>query len=168
MAESTKSNLVEKGFGSYFPIILALCVILGLPSAMLINTASIFYEPIANDIAGGTQNLAMVSAWMSLCLLSCALFSPIIGRWMEKYDIRILMVVSILVEVVAFLIFSVATAPWQLWVVGFICGIPNTILMGMSAWPFDRYLHRICWSWRCNLPGDWPVYHGCCWLAFHL
>ncbi len=133
MAQSTKSNLVEKGFGSYFPIILALCVILGLPSAMLINTASIFYEPIANDIAGGTQNLAMVSAWMSLCLLSCALFSPIIGRWMEKYDIRILMVVSILVEVVAFLIFSVATAPWQLWVVGFICGIPNTILMGMSA-----------------------------------
>ncbi len=132
MAQAEK-NFVEKSFGSYFPIILALCVVLGFPSAMLINTASIFYEPIANDIAGGTANLAAVSAWMSLCLLSCALFSPIIGRWMEKYDIRILMVISICIEVCAFLIFSVATAPWQLWIVGFICGVPNTILMGMSA-----------------------------------
>lgn len=130
MSETAKSDLKEKGFGSYFPIILALCVILGLPSAMLINTASIFYPVISEDWGVAT---AAVSAWMSLCLLSCALFSPIIGRWMEKYDIRVLMVISILVEVCAFLIFSVVTEPWMLWVVGFICGIPNTILMGMSS-----------------------------------
>lgn len=102
MTESVKTNLVEKGFGSYFPIILALCVVLGLPSAMLINTASIFYPVISEDFGVAT---AAVSAWMSLCLLSCAIFSPIIGRWMEKYDIRILMVASIVVEVCAFLIF---------------------------------------------------------------
>jgi len=130
MTESVKTNLVEKGFGSYFPIILALCVVLGLPSAMLINTASIFYPVISEDFGVAT---AAVSAWMSLCLLSCAIFSPIIGRWMEKYDIRILMVASIVVEVCAFLIFSIATEPWMLWIVGFIAGIPNTILMGMSS-----------------------------------
>ena len=67
MTESVKTNLVEKGFGSYFPIILSLCVVLGLPSAMLINTASIFYPVISEDFGVATASLR---AWMSLCFLS--------------------------------------------------------------------------------------------------
>ena len=130
MAHTANTELTEKRFGSYFPIILSLCVILGLPSAMLINTASIFYPVISADL--GVQTAA-ISAWMSLCLLSCALFSPIVGRWMEKYDIRILMIASVCVEVCAFFVFSIATEPWMFWITGFIAGIPNTILMGMSS-----------------------------------
>jgi len=127
---TTDQQLTEKGFASYLPIIIACCTMCGVPSAMLVSSAGIFYGPIAADFGVKT---VLVSAWMFFMLFSCALFSPLLGSLIAKYDMRPLLLGGVILEASVFALFAAAQFPAMLWIGGFLAGISNIILLGMAT-----------------------------------
>lgn len=138
----TTGELVEKGFSSYLPVVVTMCLMCGVQLAMLMSCASIFYPVISEDL--GVQT-AEISAWMSLCLLTAALFCPVAGKAIERFDVRILLVGAVVIQALGFFAFSIASQPWVFWVSGLVMGIPNSLMMGlatatlMNRW-FKRYV----------------------------
>ena len=102
-------------------IIVCCCLTSGLPAGMLMNTPGIFYPVIAEDL--GVQT-AEISAWMAICLLSAAVFQPLMGNVVARLRMRTLMLLGAATMVVVFLVFSQATAPWMFWVPAVFTGIP--------------------------------------------
>ncbi len=134
------AGLTEKGFVHYLPVVAALCCMCAVCGSMLTGTPGIFYPVISADM--GVQT-AEVSAWMALCLLSCALLSPICGRIVEKVDMRILIVGAALIEALGYVVFSLAQAPWVLWITGIVLGLPAVIVLGMgTATLINRWFKR--------------------------
>ncbi|MBE6483163.1 MAG: MFS transporter [Actinomycetaceae bacterium] len=127
---TTDQQLTEKGFASYLPIIIACCTMCGVPSAILISSASVFYEPIANEF---NVEIARISVWMSCMLISCAIFSPLMGSLIARYDIRPLLLAGATLEAAIFALFSVSQGPWMFWVGGFLAGLSNIVLLGMAT-----------------------------------
>lgn len=127
---SDKSQLVEKGFMSYARIIVCMCLVCGIPCAMLISCPGIFYPVISADL--GVQT-AEISAWSSLLMLSCAICSPICGSLVVRHDVRLLMIISVVIATLMFVGFSNSTQPWMFWILGFIGGFPATILLSIST-----------------------------------
>lgn len=124
------SRPIEKGFMSYARIIVCMCLVCGIPCAMLISCSGIFYPVISADL--GVQT-AEISAWSSLLMLSCAICSPICGNLVVRHDVRLLMIISVVIATLVFVGFSNSTQPWMFWILGFIGGFPATILLSIST-----------------------------------
>lgn len=105
----------------HIAIVVCCCLTTFIPAGMLMNTPGIFYPVIAEDL--GVQT-AQISAWMAICLLSAALFQPIVGNVVSRVSVRLLMLAGALCMVAVFLVFSRATAPWMFWVAATVTGIP--------------------------------------------
>ena len=86
---------------------------------MILSAAGVFYPVISADL--GVQT-AEVSAWMSVALLSCAVLSPVVGNLLARFRLQSMMIVGIGAAGAAMALFSVATAPWMLWVGGIAAG----------------------------------------------
>lgn len=80
---------------------------------MIISAPGVFYPVIADDL--GVQT-AEISAWMSVALLSSAVFSPIAGNLIGRFRLKSMRVVAIVLAGVVMVAFSLSTAPWMFWV----------------------------------------------------
>lgn len=105
----------------HIAIIVCCCLTSGIPAGLLMNTPGIFYPVIAEEL--GVQT-AEISAWMAICLLSAAVFQPVMGNAVARFRMRTLMLLGALTMVVVFLVFSAATAPWMFWAAGVVTGFP--------------------------------------------
>lgn len=104
----------------HIAIIVCCCLTSGLPAGMLMNTPSIFYPVIAEDL--GVQTVE-ISAWMAICLLSAAIFQPLMGNVVARFRMRNMMLAGAMVMVCVFLVFSVATQPWMFWLAATMTGL---------------------------------------------
>lgn len=120
--------------GRHVAIVACCCLTCGVPVAMLMNTAGIYYPAMAEEFSVPT---AQVSAWMAIHMISAAVFSPIVGNIVPRFHLRTLMLGGVLLAATAFLVFSAATGPWMLWamctITGFIMGacmfvVPTTLI----------------------------------------
>ena len=110
-------------------VIVACCLQCGIPVAMIISTPGIFYPVIANDL--GVQT-AEVSAWMSVAMLSCAAFSPVIGNMLGRFRLRSMRVSAVIVAGAAMAVFSMATAPWMFWLAAVFMGYVLVLLTSLG------------------------------------
>ena len=129
MAEQD-TELQAKGFSSYVPVVATCMVLCGVPAAMLMSCGGIFYPVIAADL--GVQT-ASVSFYMSVMFIAAACISPLMGKLMEKYDIRIVLSGAVLIEAICFAAFSVFNQVWEFWIAGAFLGICNTALLSLST-----------------------------------
>jgi len=109
-------------------IVVACCLACGVPAAMILSTAGIFYPIIASDLHVST---AEISAWMSVSMLSSAFFSPIIGNLVSRYNVRNFMLLGIVLAGMTFALFSAGTAPWMFWVAGGFGGFSLVTCLGL-------------------------------------
>ena len=100
-------------------LIVCCCAMAGIPAAMLVSTPGIFYPVIADDL--GVQT-AEISAWMSVAMLSSAVFMPLMGNVIGRVRMRPMALSCVLAAALAMFIFSVATAPWMFWMAGILAG----------------------------------------------
>lgn len=105
------------------------CVQCGIPVAMVISTPGIFYPVMAQDL--GVQT-AQVSAWMSVAMLSCAVFSPIVGNLLGRFRLKAMRVLAVALAGAVMLLFSVATAPWVLWIAAVPLGFSLVLLTALG------------------------------------
>ena len=110
-------------------VVVCCCVQCCIPVAMLISTPGIFYPVIADDL--GVQT-AEVSVWMSCAMLSSAIFSPIVGNLLGRVNLKALRIGGLLLAAAVMLLFSVATAPWMLWVGGILVGYSLVVLTALG------------------------------------
>lgn len=121
--------LKEKGLGSYLPVIAGLCLLCGVPCALVISCASIMYPAVASDLG---VPVSQISLYSSFTFISSFLVSSYIGRLFERYDARVLLSAGVALIALACVIMGSSTAPWMFWVAGFICGIGTTSLLGIA------------------------------------
>lgn len=110
-------------------VVVACCLQCGIPVAMIISTPGIFYPVIANDM--GVQT-AEVSAWMSVAMLSSAVFSPIVGNLLSRFRLKTMRVLAVVVAAVMMAAFSVASAPWVLWLAAAGAGYALVLLTSLG------------------------------------
>lgn len=111
----------ERMHPRHIAIVACCCLTSGIPAGMLMNTPGIFYPVVADDL--GVQTAA-ISAWMAICLLSAAVFQPLMGNIVSRFRMRAFMLAGALVQAVVFVVFSQATAPWMFWAAAVFTGIP--------------------------------------------
>ena len=100
-------------------IVFACCLTCGIPSAMILSTAGLFYPLISDDLGVPT---AQISAWMSISMLTSAIISPLTGNLIARYNVRNFMLLGVLASALAFFIFSRGDEPWLFWIAGGITG----------------------------------------------
>ncbi|MDO4890815.1 MAG: hypothetical protein Q3963_05580, partial [Coriobacteriaceae bacterium] len=103
----------------HMAIVVCCCLTCFIPAGMLMNTPGIFYPVIAEGL--GVQT-AEISAWMAICLLSAAVFQPVLGNVIGRVKMRTIMLAGSLTMVAVFLVFSIATAPWMFWAAATVTG----------------------------------------------
>jgi len=105
--------------------------------ALYACTFSVFLKPLANSFGWTRQTLASGFAFSALAV---AIFSPLIGWWLDRHSPRRFLIASILVFGCAFLAMGALThSVWQFYATCFVMGIVgNVIQMGytqaISSW----------------------------------
>ena len=110
---------IDKLSARHVAIVVCCCLTCGIPIAMLMNTAGLYYPIIAEEFDVPT---AQISAWMAIHMVSAAVFSPVVGNIATRFHMRTLMLGGVLLAATAFLVFSMATAPWMFWAIATITG----------------------------------------------
>ena len=117
--EQGMPEAADKLTARHVAVVACCCLTCGIPVAMLMNTGGIYYPVIADDFGVPT---AEISAWMSIHMVSAAVFSPVVGNIVSRFHMRTLMLTGVLLASTAFLIFSSATAPWMFWAIATVTG----------------------------------------------
>lgn len=119
----------EKMQPRHVGIIVCCCLACFIPAGMLMNTPGIFYPVIAREL--GVQT-AQISAWMAICLLSAAVFQPLLGNVVSRVHMRTMMLAGSFCMIAVFLLFSVATRPWMFWAVAVVTGFPYAACLSVG------------------------------------
>ncbi|WP_368652795.1 MFS transporter [Ornithinibacillus sp. 4-3] len=90
-------------------ILLGLCIIVGLGKGTLNNSAGLFLPPISNELGIGMGDLTL---YFSISAIITMLYLPFSGRMLEKYNIRFILIISIICEAGAYIAFSFMNAVW--------------------------------------------------------
>jgi MFS family permease len=121
--------MVQRLTARHVGIIVCCCIQCGIPVAIIISAAGLFYPIIAADL--GVQT-AEVSAWMSVAMLSSAVFSPIVGNLLSRVRLKTMRILGIALAGAVMLLFSMASAPWMLWVGGAMAGFTLVVLTALG------------------------------------
>jgi MFS family permease len=88
---------------------LGLCIIVGLGKGGLNNSAGLFLTPVSKDLGIGMGNLTL---YFSVSAIVTIVFLPIGGKLMAKYDTRLLLTISIILQAGAFALFGLMSSVW--------------------------------------------------------
>lgn len=87
---------------------------------ILINTLGIFVKPVTGSL-GFTRGAFMV--YFSIAALSMMVMAPVIGKLLERYDIRLIMTVSTTMVAASFTLLSQCRTLGQFYIAGIFLGI---------------------------------------------
>ena len=129
--EKAKSTeLVEKSFVHYLPVVIIGVLICGVPSAILNSCAGIYYPVMAEDFG---VPVSQISLWRTLDYITGVCFAPLVGVWFAKYNAKWVLLASAAIESLVFILFGFSPDVWMLWVGGAIAGITNVIMLGVGV-----------------------------------
>jgi MFS family permease len=114
------------GFHYGYVVLIGACLICAVVSGVTLNSAGIFINPVATELEIGFGNLAF---YLTILFITMALFLPFAGRMMDKYDVRILAIISVVLAAGSLFAMSKFTSVYQFYVAGFTLGIANTFAM---------------------------------------
>jgi MFS family permease len=87
---------------------------------ILVNTLGVFVRPVTESL-GFTRGAFMV--YFSIGALSMMIMAPIIGKLLERYDIRLTMTISTTIMALAYTLLSQCRTLTQFYIAGFFLGI---------------------------------------------
>lgn len=90
-------------------ILLGLCIIVGLGKGGLNNSAGLFLTPVTKDLGIGMGSLSL---YFSVSAIVTIIFLPIGGKFMAKYNTRLLLTVAIVLQAGAFAMFGLMSSVW--------------------------------------------------------
>ena len=129
-ASNSGTELVEKSFIHYVPIIIVGILICGVPSAILNSCAGIYYPVMAEDFG---VPVSQISMWRTLDYITGVIVSPFAGMWLAKYNTKYVLLAAGAIESAVLISFGAAPQLWMIWVGGAIVGITNAVMLGVGV-----------------------------------
>ena len=111
-------------------VVLAGILICFGPCTLVYNTWSLFVVPVCESLGAVSSQFTIM---VTIIFLSSALFSPIAGNLMEKYDLRLVLGASVVLCGVGILLCATYTQIWQFYVSGVLEGIGVVSLMYLAV-----------------------------------
>ncbi|WP_368652794.1 MFS transporter [Ornithinibacillus sp. 4-3] len=118
--EKTKSKIHQAWW-----ILVGLCIIVGVGKGVLNNSASLFLNPISQELGIGMGNLTL---YLSVSAVVTLLFLPFAGKLVAKHDIRMLIIASIILQAGAYIAFSFMNSVWGWYVFAIPLAVGGTFL----------------------------------------
>lgn len=115
------------------------------PATMAMNTWGVFLVPISRELG---VSESVFSLQPSLLYLSAALFAPIGGRLIERFDLRIVLTGASVISGLALLLDGIGTQLWHFYLVGILQGCSGVVLIALmlpnliSRW-FERRMGTV-------------------------
>ncbi|MHA6250401.1 MFS transporter [Oceanobacillus sp. CAU 1775] len=106
-------------------ILVGLCIIVGVSKGALNNSASLFLTPISQDLNIGMGDLTL---YLSVSAFVTLIFLPFAGKLVAKFDIRLLIIASIILQAGAYIAFSFMNSVWGWYVFAVPLAVGGTFL----------------------------------------
>ncbi|MFD1928801.1 MFS transporter [Sporosarcina siberiensis] len=106
-------------------ILVGLCIIVGISKGGLNNSASLFLSPISEELNIGMGDLTL---YFSVAAVFTLLFLAFAGKLAQKYDIRLLIILSIILQGGAFIAFAFMNTVWGWYIFAVPLAIGGTFL----------------------------------------
>lgn len=106
-------------------ILVGLCIIVGIAKGGLNNSASLFLSPISQELDIGMGDLTL---YFSVAAVVTLLFLAFAGKLAEKYDIRLLIILSVILQGGAFIAFAFMNTVWGWYIFAVPLAIGGTFL----------------------------------------
>lgn len=90
-------------------VLIGLCIIVGVGKGVLNNSAGLFLPAISQDLGIGMGDLTL---YFSVSAIVTMLYLPVAGNLIAKYNIRIILIISIICEAGAYIAFSFMNSVW--------------------------------------------------------
>ncbi len=90
-------------------ILLGLVIMVGFAKGGIMTAGGLFLTPVTQDLGIGIGSLSL---YFSISSVVTMLFLPIAGKMMAKYNIRTLLVVSIILQAGSFAMFGLMNSVW--------------------------------------------------------
>ncbi|MER2122079.1 MAG: hypothetical protein ABS935_17545 [Solibacillus sp.] len=90
-------------------VLIGLCIILGIGKGTLNNSAGLFLPSISNELGIGMGDLSL---YFSVSAIITLLYLPFGGKLIAKYNIRLILIISIICEAGAYIAFSFMNSVW--------------------------------------------------------
>lgn len=100
------------------------------PCTLVYNTWSLFLVPVTEAVGASASQFTLI---VTLIFLSSALFSPIAGNLMEKFDLRLVLSASVVFCATGLMLCSVYTEMWQFYISGVLEGVGVVSLMYLAT-----------------------------------
>lgn len=120
----------KKSFHFAWVILIGISLVLGLAKGAITNGASLFLTPVSTDLGIGMGNLTLylsVGAIMTLVML------PFAGKLFEKYDVRLLISIAVILQGGSFAAFGLMNSVWGWYILAIPLAagtVPITLLLG--------------------------------------
>lgn len=176
-SKTADTNLEEKSFIHYFPIVLVGMLICAVPSAILNSCCGIFFPVMAEDFG---VPVSQISLWRSVDYITGIVASPFAGIFLAKRNPKVVILAAAVLESLALIGFGAAPELWMIWILGGVAGITNAVMLGvgvaaiMNMWvplehrPGNRPLHRLHRFWRNAVQPHCPDAYRCRRMALQL
>lgn len=128
--------LKEKKVHYAWVILFALCIIRSLSAAGINNTGGLFLKPAADELGVGVGTL---SIYFSISSVASLVFLPIGGKLLQKYPVKLLAGIAIVLQAGSFLALSFLHAVWGWYLFAVPMGIGGAFLVNLLG---PILLHR--------------------------
>ena len=109
-----------------FFVFAACCSFTGISVALYFSCSGIFYTPVSEYFGVGRGTYAISGTIMSITL---GLFSPIMGRLIEKYSLRRLLIICLILQASSYIAQSMFTNIYYFYISGAAHGIVHSLMM---------------------------------------
>lgn len=112
---NNKEGLQPKSFRHYLPVVIACVMFAFVPTAMQTSCNGIFLPELGKDYSVPTSQ---ISIYLTIGNLTAAVFAPIIGQLLARFNIRVITSIMLLGASGSFLSLSFSTSLVQVWISG--------------------------------------------------
>ncbi|BDE96907.1 MFS transporter [Raoultibacter timonensis] len=96
----------------------------------VLDAAGVFFVPVCEDLGLLRSEISM---YLTFYFIATVFAMPIVGKWITKYNINVLLSVSFALVVVAVALMGTYTAAWQWWISGIVFGLAGSFIFVVPA-----------------------------------
>lgn len=111
-------------------ILIAMCIIRSLSASALNNTGGLFLKPVADELQVGVGTL---SIYFSISSIATLCFMPIGGTLIQRYSMRLLLCIAIILQCGAFLLFGFLHHVWAWYILAVPLGIGSALIVNLAG-----------------------------------
>ena len=96
----------------------------------MFDAAGVFFVPVCSDLNFTRSEFAL---YLTINMLVSVLVMPLVGKWLPKFNIRIILTVAYICLLLAMGAMAFYSEPWHWWLSGVVIGIAGSFIFIMPA-----------------------------------